>query len=60
VLTAEERDLLALLADGQTLGAAARSLHLSRRTADRRLAGARAKLGVASTAEAVVAFTRIA
>lgn len=60
VLTAEERDLLALLADGLTLGAAARSLHVSRRTADRRLAGARARLGVESTAEAVVAFSRIA
>lgn len=59
VLTAEERDLLALLAQGLTLGAAAQRLHLSRRTADRRLAGARTKLGVASTAEAVTAFARL-
>lgn len=57
-LTGQQRDLLALLADGLTLGAAARELHLSRRTADRRLAEARAKLGVESTAEAVVAFRR--
>ena len=57
-LTAEERDLLGLLADGLTLGAAAERLHLSRRTADRRLACARAKLGVGTTAEAVVASSR--
>ena len=59
VLTAEERELLALLADGLTLGAAAERLHLSRRTADRRLAHARVKLGVGTTAEAVVASSRL-
>jgi DNA-binding CsgD family transcriptional regulator len=59
VLTAEERELLALLAAGTTLGSAAARLHLSRRTADRRLAQARGKLGAATTAEAVVAFSRL-
>jgi DNA-binding CsgD family transcriptional regulator len=58
-LTAEERELLALLAGGSTLGSAASRLHLSRRTADRRLAAARRKLGAASTAEAVVEFARL-
>jgi len=53
-LTAEETALLALLRDGCSLGDAARRLHVSRRTADRRLAAARAKLGVTSTAEALV------
>ena len=54
-LTHDERALLDLLANGRSLGAAAAELHLSRRTADRRLASARVKLGVATTAEAVVA-----
>jgi DNA-binding NarL/FixJ family response regulator len=55
-LTAEERGLLDLLAGGRTLGDAAAALHVSRRTADRRLASARRKLGAATTAEAVVAW----
>lgn len=58
LLTREERALLDELRQGRTLGMAAQSLHLSRRTADRRLAEARAKLGVQTTAEAVVAFDR--
>lgn len=53
-LTADERRLLDRLADGQTLGEAAAGLNLSRRTADRRLASARKKLGAATTAEAIV------
>jgi DNA-binding NarL/FixJ family response regulator len=57
-LPADERELLELLADGRTLGEAAAHLHISRRTADRRLASARARLGVATTAEAVVARLR--
>jgi DNA-binding NarL/FixJ family response regulator len=57
-LTPDERRLLDALAAGKTLGAAAAELHLSRRTADRRLASARGKLGVATTAEAVVAYVR--
>lgn len=59
VLSTDERELLSLLADGTTLGLAARQLHVSRRTADRRLATARAKLGVATTAEAIVTAARL-
>lgn len=55
-LTRLQRQLLAALADGRTLGAAAQELGLSRRTADRRLAEARAVLGVETTAEAIVAL----
>ena len=58
-LTIEQRDLLALLSDGLSLGDAAERLHLSRRTADRRLAAARAALGAATTAEALRAFARV-
>lgn len=57
-LTRDEERLLDLLKGGATLGEAAAKLHLSRRTADRRLASARAKLGAATTAEAIVAFAR--
>jgi len=57
-LSPEERELLGLLSDGLTLGNAAERLHLSRRTADRRLASARKTLGVSSTAEAILAATR--
>jgi DNA-binding NarL/FixJ family response regulator len=57
-LTSDERRLLDRLADGQTLGQAAAALNLSRRTADRRLASARKKLGAATTAEAVVIHAR--
>lgn len=59
VLTQEQRALLAELLGGATLGDAARRLHLSRRTADRRLASARAALGVGTTAEALAAAARI-
>jgi hypothetical protein len=52
-LSADERALLAELLAGAALGEAARALHLSRRTADRRLASARAALGAATTAEAL-------
>jgi DNA-binding NarL/FixJ family response regulator len=55
-LGCEERRLLELLARGVTLGEAAKRLHISRRTADRRLAAARTALGVRTTAEAVVAL----
>ena len=58
-LTIEQRELLALLAEGSSLGDAAERLHLSRRTADRRLAAARATLGAATTAEALRAFATI-
>ncbi|MCL2543426.1 MAG: helix-turn-helix domain-containing protein [Nocardioidaceae bacterium] len=52
-LAVVERALLAALLAGCSLGEAARALHLSRRTADRRLAAARAALGVTSTAGAL-------
>lgn len=55
-LTREERALIELLLDGQSLGSAARTLNLARRTADRRLASVRAKLHVETTAEALVAL----
>lgn len=50
---ADEVALLRLLLDGCSLGAAARRLHVSRRTADRWLAAARQALGAATTAEAL-------
>jgi DNA-binding NarL/FixJ family response regulator len=53
-LNPEQRLLLDLLAGGLSVTAAARRAHLSRRTADRRLATARAVLGVRTNAEAVV------
>jgi len=46
--------VLRRLAQGQRLGEAAAALHLSRRTADRRLAAAKDALGAASTVEAIV------
>lgn len=58
-LTREELLLLEQLAAGRSLGDAASALHVSRRTADRRLAAARAKLSAASTAEALVAARRL-
>lgn len=45
--------LLGLLAEGLSLGETAARLHLSRRTADRRLADARRTVGVHGTVEAV-------
>ena len=54
LLTAEERALLALLSEGLSLGEAAQRLHISRRTADRRLASARHSLRVTSTSEALL------
>lgn len=58
VLTAEQHALLSLLATGASLGAAATQLHLSRRSADRKLAVARAVLGADSTSAAVAAYQR--
>lgn len=57
-LTSDERGLLDRLAAGRTLGEAAAELNLSRRTADRRLASAREKLGASTTAEAIVEYAR--
>jgi DNA-binding NarL/FixJ family response regulator len=53
-LDEEQRRLLDLLAKGLSVTAASRRLFLSRRTADRRLAQARAMLGVRSNAEAII------
>lgn len=57
-LPTEQRELLAQLLAGKTLGEAARALHVSRRTADRRLAAARRCLGAANTSEALVLARR--
>jgi DNA-binding NarL/FixJ family response regulator len=54
-LDAQQLELLEQLARGASVAAAARSLFVSRRTAARRLAAARAALGVRSNAEAVLA-----
>jgi len=59
IISAAERALLAQLVGGATLGEAAKALHVSRRTADRRLAAARRALGAATTAEAVVRARRL-
>jgi len=53
-LDEDQRRLLDLLAEGCSVADASRRVHVSRRTADRRLAAARAALGVRSNAEAVV------
>lgn len=53
-LTAQEVALLQMLLTGMTLGEAARTAHLSRRTADRRLASARLALGAGSTTQALI------
>ncbi|CAM3558779.1 LuxR family transcriptional regulator [Stackebrandtia soli] len=57
-VTEEQAALLARLADGETIAAAAEAEFLSLRTANRRIAAARKALGVATTREAVLAFTR--
>jgi DNA-binding CsgD family transcriptional regulator len=57
-LAGDERALLGLLSTGLSLREAAVRLHLSPRTADRRLAHARSVLGVATTAEAVQLVAR--
>ena len=58
-IDADARAILARLATGRTLGAIAHELGLSRRTADRRLAVARATLGAARTTEAVARAHRL-
>lgn len=55
----EARAILGRLALGDTLGEAAHALHLSRRTADRRLAEARRALGVERTIEAIARARRL-
>ena len=58
-LTPAERALVERLLAGDSLGEAAMALHLSRRTADRRLASARRTLGAATTAEALAIAVQI-
>jgi DNA-binding NarL/FixJ family response regulator len=53
LLDDDERELLRLIRSGATVPDAARELHLSVRTAQRRLTSARGALGARSTAEAV-------
>ena len=50
--------IVAMLARGHTLGEAAHALGISRRTADRRLAAAKATLGAGRTTEAVALAAR--
>jgi DNA-binding CsgD family transcriptional regulator len=58
-LVPEARAILGLLAEGLSLGEAAETLGLARRTADRRLAEARRVLGVERTTEAIVRARRL-
>jgi DNA-binding CsgD family transcriptional regulator len=58
-LTAEQCDLLDLLAAGHSIAEAARMRYLSLRTANRRVADARATLDVSTTREAVLAYVRL-
>lgn len=53
VLDPDQLALLRALAAGRTVGAAASAIHLSRRTANRRLADLRLRLGVETNAEAI-------
>jgi DNA-binding CsgD family transcriptional regulator len=57
-LTGDEQAIVNLLLDGHSLGEAARRLNLARRTADRRLASVREKLGVETTAAALAEIAR--
>jgi len=54
-LAAEEREVLTLVARGYRVREIAHTLHLSPRSVDRRLARARAALGVETTAQALAA-----
>ena len=56
VLVPQQRALLRRLAQGQSIAAAAQAEFLSLRTANRRIAEARAALGVRTTREAVLAY----
>ena len=55
----EDAALLAALADGDSVDAAARRVGLSLRTAHRRLRAARAALGVRTNAAAVARFSSL-
>lgn len=56
-LTETERALIGLLAEGSTVTSAAKTLFISRRTADRHLAHLRTIAGVDSNQQAVLWFT---
>lgn len=58
-LSTEQREVLDLLADGHSIAQAARMRFLSLRTANRRVAEARERLGVATNREAVVAYVKL-
>lgn len=58
-LSREQREVLDLLADGHSIAQAARMRFLSLRTANRRVAEARERLGVATNREAVVAYVKL-
>lgn len=58
-LAPEQRALLDRLAAGETIASAAASEFLSLRTANRRIAEARAAFGVRTTREAVLAYLRL-
>lgn len=58
-IPSEARAILGLLAEGESLGEAAATLGISRRTADRRLAVARQALGAKRTTEAVARARRL-
>ncbi len=58
-LSPDQRDILDLLAAGNSIAQAARLRFLSLRTANRRVADARDALGVATTREAVLAYVRL-
>lgn len=58
-LDRDARGILGLLAEGYSLGEAAHTLGLSRRTADRRLSAAREALGVKRTTEAIARAQRL-
>lgn len=57
-LTKQERAIVDFLLNGRSLAEAARQLNVARRTADRRLASVRHKLGVETTAEALAELSR--
>ncbi|QGG94396.1 hypothetical protein [Actinomarinicola tropica] len=58
VLDDDQERLIELLAGGMRLGDAAAALHISRRTADRRLAAARLAYGAPTTAALLAAHAR--
>ncbi len=59
ILTDEQRAVLDLLVEGESIAAASRKLFLSLRTTNRRVAESRAALGVPTTREAVLAYARL-